>query len=225
MQIFLDNEIIAKINNIQFNKTLLYTLVTDFILIFFAFSVKIILVKNKKIGNKKIGKLQAFAESIILLLKSQVKEAGFKDLRFIFPVISTFFLFILVSNLLGIVPGFRAPTSSLSTTVAFSFMVLMIGYTFGFYKKGFGYLKKFVEPTFMMLPMNIMEDMSSSFSLAMRLYGNILSGAVLGMVLTEIAFLSVGFPVLIHLLGFISEVLQAYIFSLLAMSFIANTEE
>jgi len=133
----------------------------------------------------------------------------------------TLFLFIVTANLLTVVPGFHTPTASLSTTAALALSVLIAVPMFGIGSRGFGgYLKSYLEPSFVMLPFNIISEFSRGISLAIRLYGNIMSGAVIAVILLGVA--PFFFPVLMDMLGLLTGVIQAYIFAILATVYISS---
>jgi F-type H+-transporting ATPase subunit a len=133
----------------------------------------------------------------------------------------TLFLFIVTANLLTVVPGFQTPTASLSTTAALALSVLIAVPVFGVGSRGVGgYLRTYIEPSVIMLPFNIIAEASRGISLAIRLYGNIMSGAVIAAILLGVApFL---FPVLMDMLGLLTGVIQAYIFAILATVYISS---
>ena len=143
-----------------------------------------------------------------------------RDPRILYFV-GTLFLFIVTANLLTVVPGFDTPTASLSTTAALALSVLVAVPVFGIGSRGFfGYLKTYIEPSFVMLPFNIIGEFSRGISLAIRLYGNIMSGAVIGAILLGIA--PFFFPVVMDMLGLLTGVIQAYIFAILATVYISS---
>ena len=137
------------------------------------------------------------------------------------PFAGTLFLFIAVSNLLAVVPGFTPPTASLSTAAALAICVFIAVPLYGILHKGLGgYLKQYIRPTVFMLPFHIMGELSRTLALAVRLFGNIMSGTKIVAILLAIApFL---FPVLMHALGLLTGMIQAYIFAVLAMVYIAS---
>jgi F-type H+-transporting ATPase subunit a len=137
------------------------------------------------------------------------------------PFVGTLFLFIAVSNLLAVVPGFTPPTASLSTAAALAICVFIAVPLYGILHKGLGgYLKQYIRPTVFMLPFHIMGELSRTLALAVRLFGNIMSGTKIVAILLAIApFL---FPVLMHALGLLTGMIQAYIFAVLAMVYIAS---
>jgi F-type H+-transporting ATPase subunit a len=168
----------------------------------------------------RVSKLQTAMEMIVMTIRSQIKEvSGDNPIRYM-PMMGTFFLFIGMSNLMTIIPWFRAPTASLSTTLAFSLCVFCAMPIYGIRNQGIiGYLKKYIEPTPVMLPMNIISDFSSTFSLAFRLYGNMLSGAIIASVLMMLAPFLIPLP--LQILGLITGTIQAYIFALLAIVYVS----
>ncbi|MCL3882937.1 F0F1 ATP synthase subunit A [Marivita sp. GX14005] len=151
----------------------------------------------------------------------QIAEiTGNRDPRILYFV-GTLFLFIVTANLLTVVPGFDTPTASLSTTVALALAVLVAVPLFGIGNRGFaGYLRSYIEPSPIMLPFNIIGEVSRGVSLAIRLYGNIMSGAVIAAILLAIA--PFFFPVLMNMLGLLTGVIQAYIFAILATVYISS---
>lgn len=160
--------------------------------------------------------LEAIVETIRGQIRQIVPEHGDTYL----PFVGTLFLFIALSNLLEIVPGWRAPTGSLSTTSALAICVGVAVPMFGILRQGFaGYLRHYVHPTFIMLPFHVLSETSRNLALAIRLFGNIMSGSIMVGILLAIAPLF--FPVLMHVLGLLIGLIQAYIFAVLAMIYIA----
>ena len=153
-------------------------------------------------------------------IQKQIKDVANDNPVKYMSVIGTFFLFIATANFLSIIPGFKVPTASLTTTVAFASSVFFAIPYYGVKNAGWkGYFKKFIEPTPIMLPMNIVSDFSSTFSLAFRLYGNMLSGVVISSVLISLAPFIVPLPM--QMLGLLTGTIQAYIFALLAIVYVS----
>ena len=121
---------------------------------------------------------------------------------------------------LAIVPGFQPPTGSLSTTAALALSVFVAVPVYGIAACGLaGYLKNYIRPSVFMLPFNVIGDLSRTLALAMRLFGNVMSGTMIAAMLLAIApFL---FPILMHALGLLTGLIQAYIFAVLALVYIA----
>ena len=134
--------------------------------------------------------------------------------------IGTLFVFIAVSNLLAIVPWYEAPTASLSTTAALAISVFIAVPVFGISEGGLkGYLRSYLQPNFIMLPFNIISEVSRTLALAVRLFGNIMSGGLIASVLLSIA--PFFFPIIMSALGLLTGMIQAYIFAILATVYIA----
>lgn len=220
MRISTDEAILFQNNFVVINNTLLFSWVVMAVLIIgayifrrkFAFDVK---------QPEKIGCAQLCLETLIKAVDGQIRGMTTRGVDVVFPFMATLFLYIVVSNLISLIPMMESPTGSLSTTIALGVSVFVFSMYYGFKEKGFGYLKKFLEPVALLLPLNIIGELSKVLSLTIRLYGNIMSSGVVISILTNIVFLSVGFPVLVNLLGTITGVIQAYIFSILSMIFIS----
>lgn len=160
-------------------------------------------------------------EVIVQGIQSQIEEIAGGRSRHLLYFAGTLFLFVAVSNLLLVVPGFEPPTSSLSTTTALALSVFVAVPMFGISSRGLGgYLKTYVEPSIIMLPFNIISEFSRGISLAIRLYGNIMSGAVIAAILLTVA--PFFFPVVMDLLGLLTGMIQAYIFAILATVYISS---
>jgi F-type H+-transporting ATPase subunit a len=136
------------------------------------------------------------------------------------PFVGTLFLFIALSNTLDVVPGWRAPTGSLSTTAALAISVGVAVPVFGIRSQGLlEYMRSYLKPTVIMLPLHLLGETSRNLALAVRLFGNIMSGAmIVGALLAIAPFF---FPVLMQALGLLTGMIQAYIFAILAMVYIA----
>jgi len=160
-------------------------------------------------------------EVIVTAIKSQIEEISPRASRHVLYFSGTLFLFIAFSNLLLVVPGFTPPTASLSTTAALALSVLIAVPLFGITRQGIGgYLKTYVQPSLVMLPFNIISEFSRGISLAIRLYGNVMSGAVIAGILLSVA--PFFFPVVMDLLGLLTGLIQAYIFAILATVYISS---
>lgn len=166
------------------------------------------------------GRLRQALETAIIIVEEQIEEIAPGRGRRLMPFIATLFLFIFTANVLAVVPGYRPPTGSLSTTVALAAIVFIAVPIFGVSESGLrGYLASYLRPNPFMLPFNLISELSRTVSLAVRLYGNVMSGVVLGAILLSIAPLF--FPVLMQTLGLLTGVIQAYIFAVLATVYIA----
>lgn len=167
------------------------------------------------------NRLRSLLELIVKTIQGQIEEISMKSARHVLYFAGTLFLFIALSNLLTVIPGFRPPTASLSTTVALALSVLVAVPLFGIATNGVGsYLKTFIQPSVVMLPFNIIGEFSRGISLAVRLYGNVMSGGVIVAILLSIA--PFFFPVLMDMLGLLTGLIQAYIFAILATVYISS---
>ncbi|MFT0548639.1 F0F1 ATP synthase subunit A [Allopusillimonas ginsengisoli] len=160
-------------------------------------------------------------EVVVQGIQAQITEITGRPSRQVMYFSGTLFLFIFVSNVLAVVPGFHAPTGSLSTTTALALAVLVAVPIFGIGSRGArGYLRTYLEPSWIMLPFNLISEVTRGLSLAIRLYGNIMSGAVIVAILLGVA--PFFFPVLMEMLGLLAGVIQAYIFAVLATVYISS---
>ncbi|MCA9009871.1 MAG: F0F1 ATP synthase subunit A [Planctomycetaceae bacterium] len=163
---------------------------------------------------------QNFLEIIVTSIVTQISEIGIAKPRTYLGFLGTLFLFVAAASLCTIIPGYEPPTGSLSTTAALALCVFVAIPMFGIEEQGWrGYLKTYIEPTVIMLPFNIISEVSRTLALAVRLFGNMMSGAmIIGILLSITPFL---FPVVMTLLGLLTGIVQAYIFSILAAVYIA----
>ena len=163
---------------------------------------------------------QNMLEIIVTGIQGQIAEVGVPDPRRVLPFVGTLFLFVAASALGTIVPGFEPPTGSLSTTAALAACVFVAVPLYGIRRSGLrDYLRTYLDPTPLMLPFNIISELSRTLALAVRLFGNMMSGAmILGILLTITPFL---FPVVMTALGLLTGMVQAYIFSILATVYLA----
>jgi F-type H+-transporting ATPase subunit a len=167
-----------------------------------------------------VSRGQCALEIIVIGIKEQIEEVGLKHPGRYVGFVGTLFLFIALANLFTIVPGYEPPTGSLSTTAALAICVFVAVPLYGIKERGArGYLKSFIEPTVIMLPFNIMGEFSRTLALAVRLFGNMMSGTMILSILFIITpFI---FPTVMSLLSLLTGMVQAYIFSILALVYIA----
>jgi len=167
-----------------------------------------------------ISRWQSILEIIVVTLRKQIEEVGLRHPETYLGFLGTLFLFIGLSNFCTIFPGYEPPTGSLSTTAALALSVFVAVPLFGIAESGPGaYLRSYTKPTFIMLPFNIISELSRTLAMAIRLFGNIMSGTmILAILLTITPFI---FPIVMTLLGLLTGMVQAYIFSILATVYIA----
>ncbi len=200
----------------KLNATIVFTWVIMWLLLFFSY-----LAARKIRNDAPFSRWHNFMEVMVSGIHRQIRDVSRQDPMPYLPFIGTLFLFIVLSNLLTIVPGYRAPTGSLSTTTALALCVLLAVPLFGIRRQGARkYFGLYLQPTPFMLPFNILGELSRTLALAVRLYGNIMSGSIIAAILLLIAPLF--FPVIMQALGLLTGVIQAYIFSILAVVYIAS---
>ncbi len=159
-------------------------------------------------------------EIIVTVIEKQIEDVGLRNPKKYIGFVGTLFLFVAMASLCTILPGYDPPTGSLSTTVALALCVFVAVPLFGIEAQGLkGYLKSYLEPTVIMLPFNIISELSRTLALSVRLFGNMMSGAmIVAILLTITPFF---FPVVMTVLGLLTGMVQAYIFSILAAVYIA----
>lgn len=202
---------------VQINATIVYTWGIMLLLTLVSWAVT-----RRHATGKHIPRLQNLLEVIVAGMRSEIRAVTQQeDDRRYLPFVGTLFLFILVSNLLTIVPGYVAPTGSLSTTAGLAVCVFVAVPLYGIARQGVRpYLRQYVRPTPLMLPFNILGELSRTLALAVRLFGNIMSGTKIIAILLSLTPLF--FPIVMHALSLLTGVIQAYIFSILAMVYIAS---
>jgi len=179
------------------------------------------LVTRRLSPQTHIPRWQNLLEVVVSGIRDQIQEVSGQDPRRYVPFIGTLFVFIAVANLLSVVPGYLPPTGSLSTTTALAICVFVAVPVYGIAHQGLGaYLKNYLTPTPFMLPFNLIGELSRTLALAVRLFGNVMSGTKIVAVL--LAIVPLFFPIVMQLLGLLIGLIQAYIFAILAMVYIAS---
>jgi F-type H+-transporting ATPase subunit a len=163
---------------------------------------------------------QNLLEIVVTAIEKQIEEVGLRHPEKYLGFLGTLFLFVAAASLCTVIPGYEPPTGSLSTTVALALSVFVAVPLFGIEEKGMGgYLKSYVEPTVIMLPFNVISEVSRTLALAVRLFGNMMSGTmIIGILISITPFI---FPILMTALGLLTGTVQAYIFFILATVYIA----
>jgi F-type H+-transporting ATPase subunit a len=166
-----------------------------------------------------VGRVQAGLEAIYVLLEDQIRGVVQTDPTPLVPFIGTLFVFLAVANLSSLVPGVKAPTASIETPAALALIVFFAVHAFGVRRKGaLRYLKGFAQPSLVMLPLNVLSEVTRTFSMMIRLFGNMMSHEfILGIVATLVGLLV---PIPFMALGILIGLIQAYIFAILATVFI-----
>jgi F-type H+-transporting ATPase subunit a len=216
MEISPDAWILWQSGPLKLNATILFTWLIMAILVIGSWLV------TRKISEAlTMSRGQNMLEVIVGGVMDQIREVSQQDPRPYLPFIGSLFLFIITSNVLAVVPGFQPPTGSLSTTAALALCVFLAVPVFGIRQQGLrGYFRQYIQPTPIMLPFNIIGEFSRTLALAVRLFGNVMSGVLIAAIL--LAIVPLFFPILLQALGLLTGVIQAYIFSILAMVYIAS---
>ena len=210
-----DEVIFWQYGAIKLNATIVYTWGIMVLL-----AVGSILITRSLSTSLTRSRWQNFLEIVVTSIVSQIEQVGVTNPRTYTGFLGTLFLFVAAASLCTIIPGYEPPTGSLSTTAALALCVFVAIPMFGIEEQGWrGYLRTYIEPTFIMLPFNIISEVSRTLALAVRLFGNMMSGAmIIGILLSITPFI---FPVVMTLLGLLTGIVQAYIFSILAAVYIA----
>ncbi|RTR06980.1 F0F1 ATP synthase subunit A [Halomonas nitroreducens] len=198
------------------NATLLYTWLVMALLTLVSWGV------TRRLSTATtLSRWQNLLEILVTGINDQIRQVSRQEPGRYLPFVGTLFLFIAVSNLLDVLPGYMAPMGSLSTTTALAICVFVAVPLFGIARDGPGaYLRHYLKPSWLMLPFNVVGELSRTVALAVRLYGNIMSGTVIvGILLSLTPYF---FPVVMQLLGLLTGMIQAYIFAVLAMVYIAS---
>jgi F-type H+-transporting ATPase subunit a len=216
MQISPDQVVLWAWGPFRLSATIVHTWIVMAVLVLGAY-----LATRRVAVTMRPGRWQNLLEVLVSGMREQIREVSQHDPGPYLPFVGTLFLFIATSTALAVVPGFTPPTGSLSTTAALALCVLVAVPLYGIAERGLGgYLKGYVRPTVFMLPFNVIGEMSRTVALAVRLYGNVMSGTIIAAILLSIV--PFFFPIVMQVLGLLTGLVQAYIFAVLAMVYIVS---
>jgi F-type H+-transporting ATPase subunit a len=208
--------VFLKIGDFTLNATIVFTWIVMGLIVITAW-----LATRRLSIEPPISHWQNLLEIVVTYIREQIREITLQQPDRYLPFLGTLFLFIAVSNTLAIVPGYSPPTGSLSTTAALAICVFLAVPVYGITQQGFiGYLKHYSQPTVFMIPFHIINELSRTLSMAVRLFGNIMSGSMILAILLSITPLFV--PIVMEVLGMLIGLVQAYIFAVLATVYIAS---
>ena len=198
--------------------------------IVFTWALMLALALGSKLVTRKLftglarSRWQSLLEIIVTSIEQQIEDVGLRQPETYIGFLGTLFLFVALASLCTVIPGYEPPTGSLSTTAALALCVFVAVPFFGIRQQGLGgYLKSYMEPTLVMLPFNIISELSRTLALAVRLFGNMMSGTmIIAILLTITPFI---FPIAMSALGLLTGMVQAYIFSILAAVYIASATQ
>ncbi len=194
--------------------------------IVFTWALMIVLAVGSRLVTRSLStdltrsRWQNVLEIIVTGIVKQIADVGLVQPEKYLSFLGTLFLFVASATIATVIPGYEPPTGSLSTTAALALCVFVAVPLFGIEAQGVGgYLKSYAQPTFVMLPFNIISELSRTLALAVRLFGNMMSGTmIIAILLTLTPFI---FPIVMTALGLLTGMVQAYIFSILAAVYIA----
>jgi F-type H+-transporting ATPase subunit a len=187
-----------------------------------------VLVVGAWLGTRRMrvdaGRWQAALEVIVETIDKQIRDVVQRDPSRYTPLLATLFLFIAIANLSAMIPGVSPPTAHIETDAALAGIVFLSVHVYGVATHGLGgYLKRFARPNLLLLPLNLIGEITRTFSLMVRLFGNIMSHEiVIGVVLTLAGLLV---PIPLMALAIVIGIVQAYIFTILATVFIGAAVE
>jgi F-type H+-transporting ATPase subunit a len=165
------------------------------------------------------GPLQATLEIIVEALSRQISDVIRRDAWPYLPLLGTLFLFLVVANLIAVVPGMKPPTGRIETPAALAAIVFLSVHYFGVRSRGLlEYLRHYTRPSLLLLPLNVLSEITRTFSLMVRLFGNMMSHELVIAIVALLAGLLLPIPFL--LLGVLIGIVQAFIFTVLAAVFI-----
>lgn len=160
-------------------------------------------------------------ETIVTTIESAVAEVAPQQAKLLTPFIGSLWIFLVIANLIGLLPGVHSPTRDLSATSALAIVVFLSTHWYGIRINGFKtYLKHYIKPSPILLPFHLISEITRTVALAVRLFGNIMSLEMAALLILLVAgFLA---PVPILLLHIIEALVQAYIFGMLALIYVAG---
>jgi len=167
------------------------------------------------------GTTQTALEGVVSTIEHAIAEVAPGNVKYIMPFIGSLWVFLVVANLVGLIPGLNSPTRDLSTTSALALLVFLSTHWFGIRIEGWkNYLSHYITPSPILLPFHLISEITRTFALAVRLFGNIMSLEMAAMMILLVAgFLA---PIPIMLLHIIEALVQAYIFGMLALIYVAG---
>lgn len=167
------------------------------------------------------GPLQTALEGVVSVMEAAIAEVEPKHYRVLLPFVGTLWIFLVVANLCSLIPGVHSPTRDLSATSALALLVFVFTHWVAIRIGGLGYLRHYLAPSPILLPFHIISELTRTVALAVRLFGNMMSLEMAALLILMVAgFLA---PVPILMLHVIEALVQAYIFGMLALIYVAGS--
>jgi F-type H+-transporting ATPase subunit a len=206
-------QVVVRLGPVEITATVIYTLIVSAAIVAAALVVRLGF-------QRRISAWQIAAEFLMDHLEGVMHEMAESDPRPYTPLIVTLATFIGIANLSGLVPGLRAPTADISTTAALAVIVFLAVPIYGIRSRGWvGYLRHYLEPMPLLLPLEIFTELSRVLTLAVRLFGNVLSGElIIGVLVALVGLLA---PIPLMMLEVLTGVIQAYIFAVLTIVYLS----
>jgi F-type H+-transporting ATPase subunit a len=164
---------------------------------------------------------QAMVEAIVLIIEESIRDIAPQHVDEILPFIGSLWIFLILANLVGLIPGMHSPTRDLSATAAIAFLVFLSVHWYGIRIQGLkNYLLHYLKPSPILLPFNLISEVTRTIALAVRLFGNIMSLEMIALLVLLVAGFLVPVPIL--MLHIVEALVQAYIFGMLALIYVAG---
>ena len=168
------------------------------------------------------NRLQSMVEAIVSIIEDSIRDVAPQHVRQIMPFIGTLWVFLVFANLIGLIPGLHSPTRDLSATAAMALLVFLSVHWYGIRLQGLkNYLLHYLKPSPILLPFNLISEVTRTIALAVRLFGNMMSMEMIAMLMLLVAGFLVPVPIL--MLHIIEALVQAYIFGMLALIYVASS--
>ena len=167
------------------------------------------------------GRLQTLVEAIVSIIEDSIRDIAPQHFRQIMPFIGSLWVFLVIANLIGLIPGMHSPTRDLSATAAIAFLVFLSVHWYGIRIQGLkNYLRHYLSPSPILLPFNLISEVTRTIALAVRLFGNMMSLEMVALLILMVAGFLVPVPIL--MLHIVEALVQAYIFGMLALIYVAG---
>ncbi len=205
-----------QIGKLKIHLVLTDVVVTTWVGMFLLTALSFLLTRNLRVKNPSYRQL--FLESLMVAMAKQIRDFSRMPVYPFFSFITTMWLFVAFSNLIGMVPPFHTPTRDISAVAGLSTITLLSIFYYGIRFQGLGYFKRYFEPFFLLFPLNILGEFGRILSLTFRLFGNMLGwDLIIAMLVLLTGFL---IPVPMMLFNVLGDAIQAYLFGILTLAYI-----